>query len=127
MGDPINALVLERMLAAPRAAIFRCWTEPDLLMQWFCPKPWQVSAARIDALPGGEFFTVMNGPKGERHENPGVFLEVARDRRLVFTDAFTPGRTAIHDSPCDVRRRARRGDTLYRPGHALERRNACGT
>lgn len=32
-------LVLDRLLAAPRGRIWRCWTEPDLLKQWFCPLP----------------------------------------------------------------------------------------
>lgn len=91
MADPDNDLVLERILNAPRAAIWRCWTEPALLQKWFCPAPWHVSDARMDLHPGGEFFTVMNGPAGERMENRGVFLEVVPDRRLVFTDAFIPG------------------------------------
>lgn len=84
-------LTLARVLNAPRAAIWRCWTEPDLLKQWFCPKPWRVSDARIDLQVGGEFFTVMNGTAGERMENLGVFLEVIPGERLIFTDAFEPG------------------------------------
>lgn len=91
MADPDNDLVLERILNAPRAAIWRCWTEPALMQKWFCPEPWHVSDARIDLRAGGEFFTVMNGPNGERMENLGVFLEVIQGQRLVFTDAFVPG------------------------------------
>ena len=34
-----HVLTLERTLAAPRAAVWRCWTDPELLKQWFCPKP----------------------------------------------------------------------------------------
>lgn len=86
-----NDLVLERVLNAPRAAIWRCWTEPALIRTWFCPKPWHVSDARIDLRPGGEFFTVMNGPAGERFENLGVFLDIVPGERLIFTDAFVPG------------------------------------
>lgn len=88
---PEHALTLERMFDAPLAAVWRCWTEPDLLKQWFCPKPWYVSDVRMDLRPGGEFFSVMNGPDGERFENPGVFLEIERHERLVTTDAFRPG------------------------------------
>ena len=36
-------LVVDRVLRAPRASVWRCWTEPELLKQWFCPKPWFVS------------------------------------------------------------------------------------
>lgn len=86
-----NDLVLDRVLNAPRAAIWRCWTDPALLEQWFCPKPWYVSDVRIDLRPGGEFFTTMNGPQGERFDNIGVFLEIIPGERLIFTDAFVPG------------------------------------
>ena len=84
-------LVLTRTLDAPRDRLWRCWVEPDLPKQWFCPKPWFVSEARIDLRPGGEFFTLMNGPNGEQFGEPGVFLEVVEKERLVFTDAFRPG------------------------------------
>lgn len=88
---PKHVLTLERMLDAPAAKLWRCWTEPDLLKQWFCPKPWYVTEARLELVPGGEFFTVMNGPDGERFDNAGVILAVEPERRLVWTDAFRPG------------------------------------
>lgn len=86
-----HVLKLERTLAAPRAAVWRCWTEPELLMQWFCPKPWTVPEADFDLRVGGRMNTVMAGPSGERMANKGVWLEVEPMRRLVFTDAFTEG------------------------------------
>lgn len=88
MTDAGRALTLVRTLEAPRAAVWRCWSEPDLLMRWFCPKPWTVSEARMDLRPGGEFFTRMRGPAGEDVPGPGVFLEVVPGERLVFTDAY---------------------------------------
>jgi uncharacterized protein YndB with AHSA1/START domain len=91
MTDGAKDLVLTRVLDAPRDKVWRCWVEPELLKQWFCPKPWYVSQARIDLRPGGEFFTLMNGPNGEQFGEPGVFLEVVANERLVFTDAFGPG------------------------------------
>lgn len=90
-STPKLVLTLERTLDAPPSKLWRCWTEPDLLKQWFCPSPWFVSEARIDLAPGGEFFSVMNGPDGERFENTGVILAVEPERRLVWTDAFRPG------------------------------------
>ena len=87
-ATPSLTLQIERTLAAPRAAIWRCWTEPELLKQWFCPKPWGVSEAEIDLRPGGRFFVRMQGPNGEDVPLPGVWLAVEPGRRLVFTDAF---------------------------------------
>lgn len=96
--DPRLDLVLERRIAASPATVWRCWTEPELLMQWFCPKPWKVTKAVIDLRPGGRFFTRMEGPDGEapgndirEMDNEGCFLDVVTRQRLVFTDALAGG------------------------------------
>ena len=84
-------LVLDLLLDAPRAALYRCWTEPELLKQWFAPKPWEIALADIDVRPGGSSRVVMRGPDGSETDADGVYLEVAPNEKLVFTDAFTPG------------------------------------
>lgn len=86
--NPDLDLELTRLLTAPPALVWRCWTEPDLICQWFCPKPWYVSQAVVDLRAGGRFFTQMNGPEGESFPNEGSFLEVVPQRKLVFTDIF---------------------------------------
>lgn len=94
-----RTLRLERLLAAPRAAIWRCWTEPELMKLWFCPLPWRVTDASVELRPGGRSFVLMEGPNGERHPNHGVYLDVVANERLVFTDAFveawTPSNAAF--------------------------------
>lgn len=82
-------LVLTRDIAATPSQLYRCWTEPELIRQWFCPPPWSVSRAETDVRPGGSSLIVMNGPNGEVHPNPGVYLEVVPGKRLVVTDAYT--------------------------------------
>ncbi|POF31499.1 VOC family protein [Roseibium marinum] len=82
-------LEISRVIAAPRAIVWRCWTDTDLLKQWFCPKPWTVPEADFDLRPGGRMNTVMSGPEGERFENEGIFLEIGEGTRLTFTDAFS--------------------------------------
>ncbi len=84
-------LVLERVFDAPVETIWRCWTEPALLMRWFTPKPYETVACEIDLRPGGRFRTAMKGPDGFASDETGVFLEVIANRRLVFTDAYKPG------------------------------------
>lgn len=83
-----RVLEINRLLRAPRAAIYRAWTEPDLLQRWFCPAPWKVADVRIDVRPGGSSHMVMHGPQGERHPMRGVYLEVVPGERIVFTDAY---------------------------------------
>ena len=86
-----NELSMTRHLNAPRNAVWRCWTEAELLKQWYCPKPWQVTQAEIDLRPGGRMNAVMEGPSGEKNHTKGVFLEIIPKERLIFTDAFTEG------------------------------------
>ena len=63
--------------------------EPELLKQWFCPKPWRAEVAKMDLRPGGSSLIVMRSPEGQEFPNRGVYLEVVPNERLVFTDAFT--------------------------------------
>ena len=81
--------MLTRLIDAPREKVFRAWTEPALLKQWFEPHPYTVTVAEVDPRPGGSSLIVMRGPDGSDLPNPGVYLEVVPNRRIVFTDAYT--------------------------------------
>ena len=87
--DDPRDLVLTRLIPAPRHALWRAWTEPDLLKQWFAPKPYTTPVAELDVRPGGASLIVMRSPEGQDMPNPGVYLEVVPDTRLVVTDAYT--------------------------------------
>ena len=86
-----NDLVITRVLRAPVAALWRAWTEPDLLKEWWCPKPWTTEVRAFDLRPGGAFHTFMQGPDGGTSDNPGCFLEVVPQARIVFTSMLTAG------------------------------------
>lgn len=83
-----QTLSISRLIQAPRAIVWRCWVEPALLMQWFCPKPWWVARAEIDVRPGGASLIEMRGPNGEVNSLPGQYLAVVEERHLAFSDAF---------------------------------------
>ncbi len=87
--DDPRDLVLTRLIPVPRRALWRCWTEPDLLRQWFAPKPYTTPVAELDVRPGGASLIVMRSPEGQDMPNPGVYLEVVPEERLVVTDAYT--------------------------------------
>jgi uncharacterized protein YndB with AHSA1/START domain len=82
-------LVLTRLIDAPREKLFRAWTDPELLKQWFAPLPYTTPVAELDIRPGGATLIVMRDPQGNDLPNPGVCLEVVENERLVFTDAYT--------------------------------------
>ncbi|HBK06152.1 MAG TPA: polyketide cyclase [Acetobacteraceae bacterium] len=81
-------LVLTRLIDAPREKLYRAWTDPALLRQWFAPSPYSTPHAELDVRPGGATLVVMQGPDGTQMPNRGVYLDVVPNERLVFTDAF---------------------------------------
>lgn len=82
-------LVLTRLIDAPPEKVYRAWTDPELLKQWFAPKPYTTPAAQLDVRAGGTSTVVMRSPEGQDLPNSGVYLEVVPNRKLVFTDAYT--------------------------------------
>jgi uncharacterized protein YndB with AHSA1/START domain len=82
-------LVLTRLIDAPREKLFRAWTDPHLLRQWFAPLPYTTPVAELDVRPGGSSLIVMRGPDGSDMPLKGVYLEVVENERLVFTNAYT--------------------------------------
>ena len=89
MTQAQHELSLTRLIAAPRAVLFRCWTEPELIKQWFTPRPWTTPVVEMDVRPGGSSHMIFRGPEGQEFPNDGIFLEVVPNERLVFTDAYT--------------------------------------
>jgi len=86
-----NELVLNRLIDAPRDKLFRCWTEPALLKQWFAPAPSPLPSRKSDLRIGGANFVVMRMPDGQEIPCPGVYLEIVPNEKLVFTDAYSGG------------------------------------
>ena len=82
-------LLLTRIIDAPRAKVFRAWTDPTLLKQWFAPLPYTTPVAELDVRPGGANLIVMRSPDGTELPHRGIYLEVVGNERLVFTDAYT--------------------------------------
>ena len=81
-------LVLTRVIDAPREKVFKAWTDPSLLAQWFAPLPCTTPHVELDVRQGGSTTIVMRGPDGNEFPNRGVYLDVVPNERLVLTDAF---------------------------------------
>src|SRR6185369_7885518 len=84
----VHEMTLTRLLDAPADQLFRCWTTPELMKQWFAPRPYSTAVAEVDLRPGGASNVVMKSPEGQEIPCPGQYLEVVPGKKLVFTDAF---------------------------------------
>ncbi|MBY8974569.1 SRPBCC family protein [Rhodobacteraceae bacterium NNCM2] len=88
--DPQTDLSFTRIIAAPRALLWECWTTPEHIAHFFMPKPHRVETCEIDLRVGGKFNTTFD-IDGHKVANHGVYLEVVDGRRLVFTDTYSEG------------------------------------
>lgn len=97
VGD--RELKLTRLIDAPREAVWKAWTDPQLLKQWFAPLPYTTPVAELDLRPGGANLIVMQAPDGTQMPNRGSYLEVTPNERLVFTDAYAGDWTPREGKP----------------------------
>lgn len=89
--DPTLDLVLERIVDVPVEKVWKAWTTPEQLKQWFTPAPWTTTDCEIDLRPGGAFRTVIRSPEGSEKTANCCYLEVVENQKLVWTDAMGPG------------------------------------
>jgi uncharacterized protein YndB with AHSA1/START domain len=86
--DQVNKEVtLTRTLDAPRELVFKAWTDAEHMKQWWGPHRFTNPVCEIDARPGGAILIHMQGPDGTVYPMTGVFKEVVKPERLVFTSS----------------------------------------
>jgi len=90
--NPELDLTITRVIRAPRQAIWRAWTDPAQLAQWWIPAPARCQVQALDIRPGGAFETLYSedGVDFGPHVS-GCFLDVLEGERLVFTDTLLAG------------------------------------
>ncbi|HEY6421173.1 MAG TPA: SRPBCC domain-containing protein [Candidatus Binataceae bacterium] len=81
-------LVIERIFDAPRALVFKAWTEPERMAQWWGPRGFTMTSCKMDLRPGGAYRFEMRSPADTEHRTQGVFREIEEPERLVYTWAW---------------------------------------
>ena len=81
--------VLTRVFDAPRELVWKAWTEPERLMQWFGPKGFKMRIGRMDLRPGGVFHYCLQSPDGKEMWGKFVYHEIVRPERLVLVNSFS--------------------------------------
>lgn len=88
---PPTDLMLVRQIAASPMNVYRCWTEPDLIKQFFAPAPGTVPEAEVEPWPGGIYRVVMEFEEHGRMDGPpGCVLIADPGKRFAWTDALGP-------------------------------------
>jgi len=76
-------LVSSRTLDAPRDLVYRAWTEPELLAQWWGPNGFTNTFHTFDLRPEGIWEYTMHGPDGQDYPNRNVFQEIGPERIVL--------------------------------------------
>ena len=84
-------LQLTREISVSPQQVWKAWTSPEVLKQWWTPKPWRTVECEIDLQIGGRFYTRMQGPNGEDIPGEGCILRVEENKNLAWTDCLLPG------------------------------------
>ena len=84
-GRHAAEMILTRVFDAPRELVWRTWTEREHLTQWWGPKGFTLPGCEMDFRPGGTYRFVMRGPDGRDNPFHGVYREIVRNGRIVFT------------------------------------------
>jgi len=83
-----NQILITREFAAPRANVWRAYTEPELIKRWWAGRRGTVTSVEVDLRVGGRWRYVMTANGGFEVAFHGEFRAIDAPSRLVNTEAF---------------------------------------
>src|SRR5579863_6094272 len=86
---PEREVLITRVFDAPRELVFKAWTDPKHLSRWWGPHMFTNPVCEVDLRIGGKWRIVMRAPDGAEHPCGGVYREIAKGEKLVFTNIAT--------------------------------------
>jgi len=89
MVDETQRMVLTRVFDAPRELVWKAWTDPKYVMQWWGPKDFTASFCKMDFRVGGKFLCCMRAPDGQEFWNGGEYHEIVLHEKIVFSLYFS--------------------------------------
>lgn len=90
MSTADRELAQTRIYDAPRELVWKAWTEPEHLANWWGPYGFTNTIYEMDVRPGGLWRLVMHGPDGRDYQNEMVYLEVVKLERIVYDHTSHP-------------------------------------
>jgi uncharacterized protein YndB with AHSA1/START domain len=79
-------VTITRVFDAPRSMVYKAWTDPAQMAQWFGPREFTTPVCELDVRPGGAWKIVMRGRDGAEYPGGGIYREVVERERLAFTN-----------------------------------------
>ena len=87
-------IVIERVFDAPRELVWKAWTDPEHVAQWWGPHGMKTRVDELDLRVGGGWRYVMLGPDGSEYPQSGTFREIVPPEKIVTSAVFEVGSNA---------------------------------
>jgi len=88
-ANETERMVITRIFDAPRELVWKAWTDPQYVMQWWGPKGFTAPVCKIDFRVGGKFLCCMRSPDGQEGWNAGEYHEIVPYERIVSSMYFS--------------------------------------
>jgi uncharacterized protein YndB with AHSA1/START domain len=88
--SPGKELTITRVLNAPIELVWKVWTDPDHIKNWWGPNGFTNTIFEMDMKPGGNWDFMMHGPDGKDYKNKSIFREIIKHKRIVYEHVTGP-------------------------------------
>jgi uncharacterized protein YndB with AHSA1/START domain len=88
-GNEMERMVVTRVFDAPRELVWKAWTDPKYVMQWWGPKGFTSPFCEMDFRVGGKFLYCMRTPDGQEFWNGGEYHEIVLHEKIVSSMYFS--------------------------------------
>lgn len=95
----IPKFVISRTFNAPLDRVWRAWTEPEQMAQWWGPKGFKADVKSLDLKPGGTFHYLLQSPQGQEMWGRMLFREIVPKEKLVFINSFSDPQGGVTRHP----------------------------
>lgn len=85
----MERMVVTRVFDAPRELVWKAWTEPKYVMQWWGPNGFTAPVCNMDFRVGGKFLCCMKSPDGQEFWNGGEYHEIVPQEKIVSSMYFS--------------------------------------
>ena len=83
-------IVASRVFDAPRELVWKAWSDPKHIVQWWGPKGFTTTMQEMDFRPGGAWRFIMHGPDGTDYQNKSIYREIVKPQRITYSHVSGP-------------------------------------
>ena len=83
-------IVASRVFDAPCELVWKAWSDPKHIVQWWGPKGFRTTMQEMDFRPGGVWRFILHGPDGTDYQNKSIYREIVKPQRITYSHVSGP-------------------------------------